>query len=61
MNHGRDAEAVVEFRELVKLYPNSEMCVASLALGLYKMADFQGAQTEFQRAAELDLSDPCPT
>ena len=39
MNHGRTAESVVEFRELVKLYPDTQMCVYSLALGLCRCAE----------------------
>ena len=60
MNHGFPADAVVEIRELEKLYPDAEMCHESLGMALYRSWDLKGADAEFRLAAQLDPSDAAP-
>jgi len=48
--------AIVELRELEKLFPNFEMCHVCLGQGLLWAGDVPGAEAEFRKAAELDPS-----
>lgn len=50
--------AVVELRELEKLFPDFEMSQVCLGKGLPWQWDAVGAEAEFRKAAALDPSDP---
>lgn len=51
-------EAVQEFRELEKMFPDFEMCHLCLAHGLERMGDQAGAEAEYMKASALDPWDP---
>ena len=59
-NHNFNAEAVLEFRELEKDFPDVEVCHYCLGLALHKTWDLVGAEKEFLLAAQMDPSDPLP-
>lgn len=52
--------AIVELKELEKLFPDFEMCHVCLGRGLVWAGETQGAEAEFRKAAKLDPSDPEP-
>jgi tetratricopeptide (TPR) repeat protein len=53
-------DAIVEWRELEKMFPGSEMCHLCLAKELAWTGDLAGAEAEYRKAEELDPSDPEP-
>jgi tetratricopeptide (TPR) repeat protein len=55
-----NAQAVIEFRELEALAPDSEICHLCLGGALYGSSDFKGAEKEYGIAAKLDPSDSQP-
>jgi hypothetical protein len=44
LDHGFPAEAAAEFREMVKIFPDTEMCHYSLGMALHRIHDFKGAK-----------------
>ena len=55
-----DAEAIVEFRELEAIAPDSAMCHECLGTALFRTWDFEGARKEYRKSIELDPSEPGP-
>lgn len=53
-------EAVVELRELEKMFPDFEMCHICLGKGLAWTGDTAAAEAEYRLAAKLDPSDSEP-
>jgi Flp pilus assembly protein TadD len=60
MNHNHTAKAAAEFRELERLYPDTQICALCLGHGLFVMNNFKEALPELQKAAQLDPADPRP-
>ncbi|MBF9672490.1 hypothetical protein IAI19_11625, partial [Streptococcus pseudopneumoniae] len=54
MNLGRNAEGVMDFRQIVQAAPTSAMSYAELGFAQFFTNDFAGATTAFARAMELD-------
>ncbi len=54
LNLGRNAEGVMDFRQIVQAAPTSAMSYAELGFAQFFTNDFVGATTAFARAMELD-------
>lgn len=53
-------EAIAELQETEKLFPDSAVCHLCLAKGLAWRGDSKAAEVEFQKAIDLDPSNPEP-
>jgi Flp pilus assembly protein TadD len=60
LNHGFAPEAVLEFRDMEKIFPDSDMCHFCLGMALQRTGDFKGAEAEYSTAIQLDPTDAKP-